>query len=65
MLCTSWNVFDASSRRYTEVEFQFDDPKTFTKQWGGKKIYQLENTGISEYIVCEEELQMGKSRAVR
>ena len=45
-----------------EVEFQFDDPKTFTKQWGGKRTYQLANTEISEYIVCEEQLQMGKSR---
>ena len=47
-----------------EVEFVFDDPKTFTKSWGGKRIYQLENTELSEYIVCEDHLQMGKPREV-
>jgi hypothetical protein len=45
-----------------EVEFLFDDSKTFTKQWGGKRIYQAGKMEISEYIVCEEDLQMGKPR---
>jgi hypothetical protein len=45
-----------------EVQFMFDDSKTFTKPWGGRRTYQLEKTEISEYFVCEENLQMGKPR---
>jgi hypothetical protein len=54
--------FRRPSRDTLEVEFLFDDPKTFSKPWGGKRIYQRSNTEISEYIVCEEDLQMGKPR---
>ena len=39
-----------------EVGFQFDDPNTFTKPWGGaKKVYQLLPNGeISEQVACQE-----------
>jgi len=38
-----------------EVNFQFDDPKTFTKPWGGKKIYRLVPNGeIHEHVICQE-----------
>ena len=38
-----------------EVSFQFDDPKTFTKPWGGKKTYRLVPNGeISEHVICQE-----------
>ncbi len=38
-----------------EVEFLFDDPKAYTKPWGGKKVYKLgEGWEILEHVVCEE-----------
>jgi hypothetical protein len=46
-----------------EVEFQFDDPKTFTRPWGGSKVYEKSNTEMMEYYVCEENLQPGQPRA--
>ena len=55
--------FRRSSPTTLEVEFLFDDPKTFTKPWGGKRMYQRTDDEISEYFVCEENLQMGKPRA--
>jgi hypothetical protein len=55
--------FRRPSANTLEVEFRFDDPKTFTKPWGGKRIYQQTDTEMSEYFVCEENLQMGKPRA--
>ena len=45
-----------------EVQFTFDDPKTFSKQWGGTRTYQLDKAEISQYFVCEENLQIGKPR---
>jgi hypothetical protein len=45
-----------------EVQFVFDDPTAFTKPWGGTRLYELSKTAISPYFVCEENLQMGKSR---
>jgi hypothetical protein len=47
-----------------EVEFQFDDPKTFTKPWGGSKVYEKSDTEMMEYYVCEENLQLGQPRGV-
>jgi hypothetical protein len=44
-----------------EVEFRFEDPKTFAKPWGGKKLYQA-HFEITEYVLCEESLEMGKIR---
>lgn len=46
-----------------EVEFSFDDPKTFTRTWAGTKIYHLAapDTDLSAYFVCEENLHMGKA----
>jgi len=41
-----------------EIDFLFDDPKTYTKPWKGKKVYTLakdENaTTILEYFRCED-----------
>jgi hypothetical protein len=51
-------------RESLEVEFEFQDPKAFTKPWGGTKQYELQTIGISEYVQCEEHLEMGKPRAV-
>jgi len=46
------------------VEFEFQDPKAFTKPWGGIKQYELQTVGITEYVQCEEHLEMGKPREV-
>jgi hypothetical protein len=51
-------------RETLEVEFEFQDPKAFTKPWGGRKLYELQTIGISEYVQCEEHLEMGKPREV-
>lgn len=38
-----------------EVQFLFDDPKAYTRPWGGKKVYKLgEGWEIQEHVVCEE-----------
>ncbi len=42
-----------------EVEFQFEDPKAFTKRWGGKKVYRP-GPEILDHVTCEENLQIGK-----
>lgn len=47
-----------------EVEFQFDDPKSFTKPWGGSKVYEKSDSEMMEYYVCEENLQLGQPRGV-
>ena len=44
-----------------EVEFQFEDPKAFTKSWGGKKVYRP-GPEILDHVTCEENLQIGKYR---
>jgi hypothetical protein len=51
-------------RESLEVEFEFQDPKAFTKPWGGIKQYELQTVGITEYVQCEEHLEMGKPREV-
>ena len=38
-----------------EVQFLFEDPKAYTRPWGGKKVYKLgEGWEIQEHVVCEE-----------
>ena len=39
-----------------EIEVTFDDPKSYTKPWTGKKIYQLQpaNYEFKEDTICEE-----------
>ena len=37
--------FRRPSRDTLEVEFHFDDPKTFTKPWGGKGFLSAEQYG--------------------
>ena len=43
-----------------QIDFLFDDPKTYTKPWPGKRIFQLQ-TGpeaeVLEYISCEDHLR--------
>jgi hypothetical protein len=46
-----------------EYEVTFDDPKAFTKPWGGKELFQLQRPPydeILEDVICEHLLEMGK-----
>ena len=54
--------FRRLNRNTLEVEFRFEDPKAFTKPWGGKKVYALQTTEMTEYVLCEEHLEMGTIR---
>ena len=47
-----------------EINFWFEDPKTYPKPWTGKKTFQLKPPGyeIMEHAVCEDWLEMGKTR---
>lgn len=51
-------------RKHDILEYQvtFDDPKAYTKPWGGKKDFQLMRPGqeIMEHVTCEDLLEMGK-----
>ncbi|MBF8305032.1 MAG: hypothetical protein HW398_220, partial [Acidobacteria bacterium] len=44
--------FRRLNRNTLEVEFRFEDPKAFTKPWGGKKVYALQATEMTEYVLC-------------
>jgi hypothetical protein len=47
------------NRETLEIEFLFDDPKTFTKPWGGKKIFLLRSDWeVMDHVNCEEYLHM-------
>ena len=56
--------FRRRGREALEVAFAFEDSKAFTKPWGGTKQYELQTVGITEYVQCEEHLEMGKPREV-
>jgi hypothetical protein len=45
-----------------EYSFTVDDPKAYTKPWGGKKVFERMPRGfdIMEQVICEEHLEMGK-----
>ena len=53
--------FRRVNRDTLEIEFTFDDPKTFAKPWTGKKLYQLQPPGseIKDHIICEEHRKLG------
>ena len=48
--------FRRVNRNTLEIEFTFDDPKVFTKPWGGKKRYQLQPASFEmpDHVLCEE-----------
>ena len=48
--------FRRVNRNTLEIEVRFDDPKTFTRPWGGKKLYQLQpaNFEMPDHALCEE-----------
>jgi hypothetical protein len=47
-----------------EIEFVFDDPKTYTRTWTGKKVFALmpANWQVMEDVVCDDLLAIGKKR---
>jgi hypothetical protein len=55
--------FRRSGKDTLEVQFSFDDPKAFTRPWGGTRLYHPDHSEVSDYFVCEENLQMGKPPA--
>jgi len=42
-----------------QIDFTFDDPKTYTKPWTGKKLFRLmaADSEIGEFSVCEDYLK--------
>jgi len=44
-----------------EIEFTFDDPKTYARPWTGKKVYQLQPPGyeMKEDVICEQYRKLG------
>jgi hypothetical protein len=53
--------FRRPSHDTLEIAFTFDDPKTYTKPWTGKKVYRLQPPGyeIKEDIICEGYRKLG------
>jgi len=47
-----------------QIDLIFDDPRTYTKPWTGKKIFKRAppDFDILEDVLCEEWLEMGKHR---
>ena len=47
-----------------QVDITFDDPKTYTKPWTGKKTFQIQDPipGMLDNVMCEEWLEMGTKR---
>ena len=56
--------FHRLDRETLEIEFLFDDPKTYSKPWTGKKRFKLQpaNYDIMEQVLCEEWLEIGKKK---
>jgi len=56
--------FRRANRDTLEIDFQFDDPKTYTRTWTGKKVFQLmpANWQVMEDVVCDDLLEIGKKR---
>jgi hypothetical protein len=42
-----------------EINFLFDDPKTYTKPWTGKKVYKLRPSKdvLMDYFLCEDRMR--------
>ena len=54
------------SRNSLEIDLTFDDPKTYTRPWKGKKVFELMPPGyeVLEDIVCGEYLEIGHKRSL-
>lgn len=49
-----------------EMNFRFDDPKTYTRPWNGRKVFELMPPGyeVLEDVVCSEYLEIGHRRSL-
>jgi hypothetical protein len=48
-----------------EVDFTFDDPKTFTRTWSDKRTFELQKTDIMEHIgYCEDRFRYNNAQKV-
>ena len=49
-----------------EINFRFDDPKTYSKPWNGQKVFELMPSGyeVLEDVVCSEYLEIGHKRSL-
>jgi hypothetical protein len=49
-----------------EINFRFDDPKTYTRPWTGQKVFDLMPPGyeVLEDVVCSEYLEIGRKRSL-
>jgi hypothetical protein len=47
-----------------QIDFVFDDPKTYTERWTGKKVFELMPPGfeVMEDFVCADQLSAGNQR---
>jgi len=54
--------FQRPNRDTLQIDFTFDDPKTYTRTWTGKKVFQLAPPGyeVLEDVVCEDLLDLDK-----
>ena len=50
------------NRNTLQIDFTFDDPKTYTRTWTGKKVFELAPKGyeVLEDVTCEELLDLNK-----
>ena len=49
-----------------QIDLLFDDPKTYTKPWGGRKLFQLQPTwDMTDYEACEDHLREDFLRDLR
>ena len=49
-----------------EIDFRFEDLKTYTRPWTGKKVFELMPPGyeVMEDVVCVEYLEIGHKRSL-
>ena len=57
--------FRRANRNTLEIEFTFEDPKAFTRPWGGKKLYQLQPASFEmpDHVLCEDFRKEGLRRS--
>jgi len=57
--------FRRLTRDSLEYSFTVDDPKAYTKPWGGRRVFERMPPGfdIMEHVICEEYLEMETKRS--
>ena len=53
------------ARDRLEIDFLFDDPKTYTQPWKGKKVFLLTQEDLSEDFTCEDKWRDEYSEKLR